>query len=104
MTPENVQSHISNICDTIKKTLIDKNIEYGNSALDPIRVFSTSNTREQLRVRIDDKLSRIWYIARNEGKIKEDTKIDLIGYLILELVLDKIEFDESNTYAVTDTQ
>lgn len=57
----------------------DKNDKYGNSALEPIRVFSKSDNIEQLKVRIDDKLSRIKTGISDD----EDTITDLIGYLIL---------------------
>lgn len=67
-------------CDQIKKLLLEKNAAYGNSALDPVRVFSKCAADEQLRVRIDDKLSRI---ARGHEYPGDDTINDLIGYLIL---------------------
>ena len=65
--------------DAIRDLLIEKNRKYGNSALDPLRVFSTAGPVETLKVRIDDKLSRI---KRGVGD-DEDTVTDLIGYLIL---------------------
>jgi hypothetical protein len=60
--------------------LIRKNIAYGNSALDPIRIFSKADAREQLHVRIDDKLSRI---MRGTEYIGDNDIDDLIGYLVL---------------------
>jgi hypothetical protein len=54
-----MKEKIENTCDSIKQLLIDKNAKYGNSALNPVRVFSKASTTEQLLVRIDDKLSRI---------------------------------------------
>ena len=66
-------------CDRLCMLLQDKNAAYGNSAIDPLRVFSSSDPVEQLRVRIDDKLSRIAR-GHNAG---EDALLDLIGYLIL---------------------
>ena len=77
-----MKEKIEATCDSIKKLLIDKNAKYGNSALNPVRVFSKADNQEQLLVRIDDKLSRI---ARGAGMeaTDEDTLNDLIGYLIL---------------------
>jgi hypothetical protein len=65
--------------------LLAKNKAYGDSAINPLRVFSSADPAEQLRVRIDDKLSRL---ARGEQKeqVPEDTVRDLIGYLVLLLV------------------
>lgn len=69
-----VRYHTNKIADL----LISKNKQYANSALDPIRVFSKADRMEQLRVRADDKLSRI----RN-GDTSEDALTDLAGYIIL---------------------
>lgn len=82
MTLTETQSQISLICDDIKELLLYKNQKYGNSALEPIRVFSKSDEVEQILVRIDDKLNRI---QQGTGLIEEDEDvvIDLIGYLVL---------------------
>ena len=64
--------------------LVEKNRAYGDSALNPVRVFSRADSREQLLVRLDDKLSRI---ARG-GELGEDVVLDLIGYLVLLRVHD----------------
>jgi hypothetical protein len=60
--------------------LIDKNKSYGDSALDPIRIFSKANSDEQIKIRIDDKLSRI---SRGSEFYGDNDLDDLIGYLIL---------------------
>lgn len=73
------QKQIEKIADEVVQMLLVKNESYGNSALDPVRIFSKSDSVEQLKVRIDDKLSRL-----KRGKdIGEDTINDLIGYLFL---------------------
>ena len=74
---------VSGVLDTIETTLIEKNAAYGDSALNPVRVFSSADATEQLRVRIDDKLSRI---KRGHDYGDEDTIRDLIGYLVLMLI------------------
>jgi hypothetical protein len=76
---DDVRGLISDECDLLKTMLLAKNASYGNSALDPIRMFSRAPATEQLLVRIDDKLSRI---ARG-GPDSEDTELDLLGYLLL---------------------
>ncbi len=75
-----VQHRIAEEITTIGNMLLDKNRKYGNSALEPQRIFSTSSTIEQLNVRIDDKLSRIESCQADED---EDVIGDLIGYLVL---------------------
>lgn len=67
-------------CHEIAHMLIDKNISYGDSALDPVRIFSKADPREQLHVRIDDKLNRLMKGAEYPGDNDID---DLIGYLVL---------------------
>jgi hypothetical protein len=76
------QTHISLICDQIKELLLEKNAKYGDSALNPARVFSKANAVEQILVRIDDKLNRV---KQGAGLLAndEDVVMDLIGYLVL---------------------
>lgn len=66
-------------CSALADMLIAKNRSYGDSALNPLRVFSRSDAIEQLKVRIDDKLSRV----SRGTEIGEDTVFDLLGYLVL---------------------
>ena len=75
------QTDIARICDNVKDLLLQKNLKYGDSALDPVRVLSKSSPVEQILVRIDDKLSRI-----SRGDLltdDEDVLTDIIGYFIL---------------------
>ena len=75
-----INVHIKEAADEVVEMLLRKNLAYGDSALNPLRVFSKADAGAGLRVRIDDKLSRI----RNQGfDDSEDTLQDLIGYLIL---------------------
>ncbi len=67
----------------MKEILLAKNRAYGNSALEPLRIFSRAEALEQINVRIDDKLSRI---SRGSEFGDEDTELDLIGYLVLRRV------------------
>ena len=85
------QLEIAKICDDIKELLLYKNLKYGNSALEPIRVFSRADNTEQLLVRIDDKLNRIKH-GENILYDDEDVIQDLIGYLVLL----KISFNKAS--------
>lgn len=71
----------------IRNLLIEKNRKYGNSALsNEGAVFSKDLTvRQRLHVRMDDKMKRL---VQGESDDTEDTKQDLLGYLLLEKVLD----------------
>ena len=70
---------------SIANLLIDKNISYGSSFDSPINIFSKATSKEQLYVRIDDKLNRI---KKGKEYASEDTVLDLIGYLVLLRVLE----------------
>ena len=78
-----IEDLISKVCSEIVEMLIDKNRKYGNSALDPVRIFSKADPLEQLRVRMDDKLSRI---RSSQDDDTEDAEMDLLGYLVLAQV------------------
>jgi len=76
---------ISKTMGEITKFLLDKNDQYGDSALQPIRIFSRADKTEQLKVRIDDKLNRLMQ-GNASLESDEDVVKDLIGYLVLLLV------------------
>ena len=82
------QKLIEQVCIDIQTMLIAKNKGYGNSALEPLHIFSRVDASDQLAVRIDDKLSRIAKgdLLAVQGEDYWDTVKDLIGYLILLLV------------------
>jgi hypothetical protein len=78
---ENFANKVSTYLLEIRELLITKNLKYGNSALEPLGVFSKLSAKEGLLVRIDDKLKRI----KNGSLEKDDEDVinDLIGYLVL---------------------
>ena len=81
-----IQQLIRQKCDELREMLLEKNRKYGDSALNPVRVFSRASTREQILVRLDDKLSRL---SRGSGREDEDVVLDILGYLILLQVHDE---------------
>lgn len=76
----NTVNDINRVCNEIKDLLMQKNLAYGDSALDPVRIFSKADAIEQLLVRIDDKLSRF---SRGKAYPGDNDINDLVGYLIL---------------------
>lgn len=72
---------VTQVLDEIRDLLIAKNQKYGNSALEPLGVFSKLDAKDGLLVRIDDKLKRI----KNGSLERDDEDVinDLIGYLVL---------------------
>lgn len=75
-------SDVARVLAELEHLLVAKNAAYGNSALDPLRVFAKSDTLEQLNVRIDDKLSRL----QRGSAAGEDSELDLLGYLVLRRI------------------
>lgn len=77
------EQNVRRILDGVADTVASKNIAYGDSALNPIRVFSKADRMEQLFVRLDDKLSRVQKGHEYPG---DDTIRDIIGYCTLILI------------------
>ena len=73
---------IAKIVVKVVNLLVEKNEQYGDSAFDPMRFFSDLGPDAGLRVRIDDKLSRL---LRGNDSIESDIDVieDLIGYFVL---------------------
>lgn len=82
------QQAIVKECDSIKALLLEKNESYADSFASPINIFAKGLSPDsQLRVRIDDKLKRI---ACGKEYKEEETELDLVGYLILKRVENKL--------------
>lgn len=64
--------------------LVSKNKDYGDSATNPVNIFSDGDAVKSLCARIDDKISRI----KQKGIYDktEDSVKDLTGYLILLII------------------
>lgn len=70
-------------CVQITNMLLEKNIAYGNSALNPIQIFAKIPPGDQIDVRIDDKLNRIKNGSSYAG---DNDMLDLVGYIVLKLI------------------
>ena len=73
-------AQVDTLLQEVGDMLKSKNAAYGDAALTPLRVFSRLDNAAGIRVRLDDKLSRI---ARGDGSGDEDAVKDLLGYVIL---------------------
>ena len=72
---------IKKVGEEVIDLLLEKNSAYGDTANNPSNVFSKLDSIEAIKVKIDDKLSRIKNKGLNDKT--EDTLTDLIGYLVL---------------------
>ena len=77
------EQKVRDILHGMADLLVEKNAAYGNSALDPVRIFSKADTTEQLYVRLDDKINRVKQGHEYPG---DDTIRDIIGYCTLILI------------------
>jgi hypothetical protein len=85
------QDKIKEVYDNMKSLSLYKNEKYGDSALNPHNIFSKLNSDEQIRIRLDDKLSRII----NSKELRKNDLSDVIGYcVLLAIVHDWLTFDE----------
>ena len=91
------QVDIATVCDEIKELLLEKNRLYGDSATNPVRVFSKADPTEAILIRMDDKLSRIRNMNRDDS---EDAYLDLLGYLVLHRVA-KLQQQRVDNFVIT---
>lgn len=73
------QDLITLVCDNMKELLLEKNIRYGDSALNPMKIFSKFDSTDSICIRLDDKLKRI----ANSKNLRKNDVADMIGYLVL---------------------
>jgi len=77
-------SDIERTIENLKKFLLEKNKRYGNSALEPLSIFTSHIKGEDqalnnMLVRLDDKLKRI----QNSEELRKNDIADIMGYLVL---------------------
>jgi hypothetical protein len=68
---------IHKVFDNLRNLLLYKNTKYGDSALHPKNIFSKLSGEEAIKVRLDDKVSRII----NSEEIRKNDVADVMGYL-----------------------
>lgn len=86
MNEKEFEKAVKSVCNNVAEMLIKKNKSYGNSALEPINCFYKGDSCTSIKVRIDDKLSRIMRGNEFQG---DDTVLDLLGYLVLLIISQK---------------
>lgn len=87
-----VPTLIEQECNDLRDLLLSKNRKYGNSALEPSRIFSRADAVEQIKVRLDDKITRLKNAQDDED---EDVVQDLMGYLVLLRIAKKLRDADS---------
>jgi hypothetical protein len=88
---EDTQDKIKKVYDNMRELSLYKNKMYSDSALHPKNIFSKLNSDEQIRVRLDDKLSRIM----TSTELRKNDVSDVMGYLALLCIAHGwLNFDE----------
>lgn len=71
---------IASIFSSMAALVVEKNRRYGDSALEPVKVFARHiGQSDAIRIRLDDKLARI----KNSGELRKNDCADIMGYLSL---------------------
>ena len=78
------QQKIAEITEAIRDLLLYKNQKYGDSALNPKKIFYKGDARNSILIRLDDKLGRIMANADATPRINDIA--DIIGYCTLLLI------------------
>lgn len=86
MNTENIstQEKITELTEAIRDLLLYKNEKYGDSAINPKKIFYKGDARNAILIRLDDKLSRIK--ANTEDTPRVNDVADIIGYCTLLLI------------------
>ena len=78
------QRKIREITDAMKDLLLYKNQKYGDSAINPKKVFYKGDSTNSILIRLDDKLGRV--MSNTEDKPRVNDVCDIIGYCTLLLI------------------
>jgi hypothetical protein len=74
--------NIDKLFDNFKEFLKEKNRRYGDSAINPIKIFSKVDASNSILIRLDDKLNRI----TNSSELRKNDISDIFGYIALYMI------------------
>lgn len=78
------QRKIREITDAMQDLLLYKNNKYGDSAINPKKIFYKGDSTNSILIRLDDKLGRV--MSNTEEKPRVNDVADIIGYCVLLLI------------------
>lgn len=78
------QQRIHEIMGAMKDLLLYKNQKYGDSAINPKKIFYKGDSTNSILIRLDDKLGRV--MSNTEEKPRINDVCDIIGYCTLLLI------------------
>lgn len=78
------QQKIKDILSGMTDLLLYKNKKYGDSAINPKKIFYKGDSTNSILIRLDDKIGRV--MSNTEEKPRVNDVADIIGYCTLLLV------------------
>ena len=78
------QEKIAVILDSMKDLLLYKNQKYGDSAINPKKIFYKGDSTNSILIRLDDKLGRV--MSNPDEKPRINDVADIIGYCTLLMI------------------
>lgn len=78
------QQKIKDILSGMTDLLLYKNRKYGDSAINPKKIFYKGDSTNSILIRLDDKIGRV--MSNTEEKPHVNDVADIIGYCTLLLV------------------
>ena len=78
------QQRIHEIMGAMKDLLLYKNQKYGDSAINPKKIFYKGDSTNSILISLDDKIGRV--MSNTEEKPRVNDVCDIIGYCVLLLI------------------
>ena len=78
------QMKLIDVLDGMKDLLLYKNKKYGDSAINPKKIFYKGDSTNSILIRLDDKIGRV--MSNPDDKPRVNDVADIIGYCTLLLV------------------
>lgn len=86
------QQKIKDILSGMTDLLLYKNKKYGDSAINPKKIFYKGDSTNSILIRLDDKIGRV--MSNTEEKPRVNDVADIIGYCTLLLVSMRITSED----------
>lgn len=86
------QLKIAEITDAMKDLLLYKNKKYGDSAINPKKIFYKGDSTNSILIRLDDKVGRV--MSNPDEKPRVNDVCDIIGYCVLLLISLEVTKDD----------
>lgn len=91
MTDRNTAWKVTKITEGLNSLIQYKNKNYGDAAINPLKIFNKAESNNAVEIALDNKISRI----QNADAVRKNDLTDLVSYGILLLAKnDWVSFEE----------